>query len=76
MPFLYFGVVRLSEAIRKRTVIHESSKKKTFGWSTGSIIIMIEVSRGGDITPGPWYGVIESLEAANYRKFQVMSSHS
>ena len=53
IPFLYFGVLRLSEGMRKRTATHESCKKKTFGSTMGSIIMMMEVSRGGDEPAGP-----------------------
>ena len=53
IPFLYLGVLRLSEGMRKRTAAHESYKKKPFGSRMGSIIMMMEVSRGGDEPAGP-----------------------
>ena len=35
IPFLYLGVLRLSEGIRKRTATHESCNKKTVWFDDG-----------------------------------------
>ena len=53
IPFLYLRVLCLSEGTRKRTATHESCKKNPFGSKMGSIIMMMEVSRGGDEPAGP-----------------------